>query len=75
MDVPISHMGSLMNLYLKRNWTHTKLLTVVTSREQNWNKGLGRRHLCFFTLYIAALLDFLKKILSSHYFYHFKETA
>lgn len=61
MDVPISLMGSLMNLYLGRNWTHTKPLTVVTSRERDWNKGLGRRHLCVFTLHIAALLDFLKK--------------
>lgn len=61
MDVPISLMGSLMNLYLGRNWTHTKPLTVVTSRERDWNKDLGRRHLCVFTLHIAALLDFLKK--------------
>ena len=39
MDVPISLMGSLMNLYLKRNWTHTKLLTAVTPREQGWDRA------------------------------------
>lgn len=52
-------MGSLMNLYLKRNWTHTKLLTVVTSREQGWDKGLGKEAGAFFSLY--RLLTFLKQ--------------
>lgn len=29
MDVPISLMGSLMNLQLKRNWTHTERLAAL----------------------------------------------
>lgn len=48
MDVPISLMGSLMNLYLKRNWTHTKLLTAVTSGEWGWDEGLRKEALAFF---------------------------
>ena len=58
MDVPISLMGSLMNLYLKRNWTHTNLLTAATSREQGWDRAWERRHSCFFILYTAVQLDF-----------------
>ena len=76
MDVPISLMGSLMNLYLKRNWTHTKLLTAVTPREQGWDRAWGGRHLSVFIVYTAVQLDFFFfQVLSSCYFYYFKETA
>lgn len=60
MDVPISLTGSLMNLYLKRNWTHTKLLTAVTSRERGWDKGLGKEALPSFYSTLLDCLTFLQ---------------
>lgn len=48
MDVPISLMGSLMNLYLKRNWTHTNLLTSSDLQGAGLGQGLGKEALVFF---------------------------